>query len=230
MENDAMYMLHRSSSLFIFILFQVFAGAFGTLGRRRRARSYDRGDEDLLSKADGGEKRRPDSGYAEGSSADSSHGRRGSTDQTTTTPLRRHSEATAATSPCITSGMQPNFSSLSLSAEDKGEEEEEESEREKQERYHARAMCTLNELLTTEKTYVEGSLKEVVDGYYAYIEETKTDPEGKVKIPQDLLGGKDRIIFGNIRDIYDFHQRCISLHKRLIKRKLSYSALKFCGF
>ncbi len=29
----------------------------------------------------------------------------------------------------------------------------------------------------------------------------------RVRIPQDLLGGKDRIVFGNIRDIYDFHKK-----------------------
>ena len=58
-----------------------------------------------------------------------------------------------------------------------------------------------------EKTYVEKNLMEAVEGYLATMEETKKNPEGNVKIPADLLGGKDRIIFGNIRDIYEFHKK-----------------------
>ncbi|TRY61773.1 hypothetical protein TCAL_08466 [Tigriopus californicus] len=71
------------------------------------------------------------------------------------------------------------------------------------------AQHKLKELLTTERTYVEKNLNEIVEGYYKYMEETKTNPEGRIKIPTDLMGGKNRIIFGNIRDIYDFHVRSI---------------------
>lgn len=68
-------------------------------------------------------------------------------------------------------------------------------------------MSKVKELLSTELTYVEQSLKEVVEGYYTYIEESKLHPENHIKIPADLLGGKDRIVFGNIRDIYDIHRK-----------------------
>ncbi len=43
--------------------------------------------------------------------------------------------------------------------------------------------------------------------YNRYMEDSKVDPEGRIKIPQDLLGGKDSIIFGNIRDLYEFHKK-----------------------
>lgn len=69
------------------------------------------------------------------------------------------------------------------------------------------AQHKLQELLATEKTYVEKNLKEIVEGYYKYMEESKANPEGRIKIPTDLTGGRNRIIFGNIRDIYDFHIR-----------------------
>ncbi len=56
---------------------------------------------------------------------------------------------------------------------------------------------------------------------YIKIHESKTYPNknsvqhqpqvpGRVRIPADLLGGKDRIVFGNIRDIYEFHKRSVS--------------------
>jgi len=131
-------------------------------------------------------------------------------------------------------------------------------------RYFNRAMVKMREMRATERSYVDGCLKEVVDGYLVCVESGKaaakeearanaanaavkeettggggggggagadeTDrainavsveeaalvteppppprpPAKGVRIPADLIGGKDRIIFGNIRDIYDFHQR-----------------------
>lgn len=74
-------------------------------------------------------------------------------------------------------------------------------------KYVKKAESKLKELLMTEKTYVEKDLKEIVEGYLAYMEQSKVDQEGKIKIPQDLLGGKDRIIFGNIRAIYEVHKK-----------------------
>ena len=65
----------------------------------------------------------------------------------------------------------------------------------------------MKELLETEKTYVEKSLKEVVEGYLAYMEESKKSPEDHLKMPADLAEGKDRIIFGNVVDIYEFHKK-----------------------
>ena len=76
-----------------------------------------------------------------------------------------------------------------------------------EEKYRKRADFKIKELLSMEKTYVEKRLTEAVDGYLACMEEAKKNPEGNVKIPADLLGGKDRIIFGNIRDLYEFHKK-----------------------
>ena len=75
------------------------------------------------------------------------------------------------------------------------------------EKYQRQLNHRLQELLATEATFVEKNLNEIVEGYYAYMEETKLSDEGMIKIPQDLLGGKDRIIFGNIRDIHDLHKK-----------------------
>ena len=76
------------------------------------------------------------------------------------------------------------------------------------EKYTRRAESKLGELLATEKSYV-ANLKEIVEGYYNYMEESRKRPlpEGIVAMPQDLRNGKDKIIFGNIRDIYEFQAR-----------------------
>ncbi len=39
--------------------------------------------------------------------------------------------------------------------------------------YYSRALTKLKELRDTERSYVNGSLREVVEGYCAYMEETK---------------------------------------------------------
>ncbi len=53
------------------------------------------------------------------------------------------------------------------------------------------------------------SLREIVEGYFDYMEASKKTPtpEGMAQMPQDLRGGKDRIIFGNIRDIFEYHSK-----------------------
>ncbi len=64
---------------------------------------------------------------------------------------------------------------------------------------------------------------------------------GRVKIPSDLLGGKDRIVFGNIRDIHDFHvrsvlpeiERCVedpSVLRRLFENKRDLLKKKYGRF
>lgn len=75
------------------------------------------------------------------------------------------------------------------------------------EKYRSQLEHRLQELLRTEETFVERNLREIVEGYYSVMEDTKVSDEGRVKIPADLLHGKDRIIFGNIRDIYDLHKK-----------------------
>ncbi|KAL0978371.1 hypothetical protein UPYG_G00169600 [Umbra pygmaea] len=76
-----------------------------------------------------------------------------------------------------------------------------------------KSMYVLTELIETEKLYVE-DLGQIVDGYMA----TMTS-EG---IPEDLKG-KDKIVFGNIHQIYDWHkdyllgelEKCVSEPDRL---------------
>jgi hypothetical protein len=75
------------------------------------------------------------------------------------------------------------------------------------ERSLAKARAKMQELIETERTYVNKSLYEIVNGYWAYMEQSKTAQEGRLPTPKDLLDGKDKIVFGNIRDIYEFHKK-----------------------
>ncbi len=59
----------------------------------------------------------------------------------------------------------PNYSSSRESAESQ--------ELERQEKYYLKGMSKLKELLSTEATYVESSLCQVVDGYYRYLNCTR---------------------------------------------------------
>lgn len=62
-------------------------------------------------------------------------------------------------------------------------------------------MYVLRELLTTEETYVS-DLSMIVDGYIREIR----DPDSDIPIPEDLKGGKERMIFGNVEAIYEWHR------------------------
>ncbi|KAI4471045.1 rho guanine exchange factor-related [Holotrichia oblita] len=59
----------------------------------------------------------------------------------------------------------------------------------------------LKELVETEQTYVS-DLELIVDGYI----KAMRDPDCEIPMPDDLKNGKDRIVFGNIEAIYDFHR------------------------
>ncbi|XP_076272417.1 trio Rho guanine nucleotide exchange factor isoform X4 [Rhynchophorus ferrugineus] len=59
----------------------------------------------------------------------------------------------------------------------------------------------LQELVDTEEAYVR-DLSLIVDGYIA----TMRDPECEVPMPDDLREGKDKMVFGNIEAIYDWHK------------------------
>ncbi|KAL8183180.1 UNVERIFIED_CONTAM: hypothetical protein K2H54_022188 [Gekko kuhli] len=74
-------------------------------------------------------------------------------------------------------------------------------------------MFVLNELIQTEKDYVK-DLGTVVEGFMKRIEERG--------VPEDMKG-KDKIVFGNIHQIYDWHkdfflaelEKCLQEHDRL---------------
>ncbi|XP_050073196.1 triple functional domain protein isoform X1 [Anopheles maculipalpis] len=59
----------------------------------------------------------------------------------------------------------------------------------------------LRELVTTEEAYVN-DLSQIVNGYIAEIR----NPSSTVLIPDDLKGGKERMVFGNIEAIYEWHR------------------------
>ncbi len=62
----------------------------------------------------------------------------------------------------------------------------------------------LAELLETEKTYVE-DLRQCVD-YIGHMRESKEQEEPEIPIPEDLKNGKDRMVFGNIEAIFEWHR------------------------
>ncbi|CAH1132932.1 unnamed protein product [Ceutorhynchus assimilis] len=59
----------------------------------------------------------------------------------------------------------------------------------------------LQELVDTEEAYVR-DLSLIVDGYIA----TMRDPDCEIPMPEDLREGKDKMVFGNIEAIYDWHK------------------------
>lgn len=59
----------------------------------------------------------------------------------------------------------------------------------------------LRELVDTEEAYVR-DLALVVEGYIAQMR----DPDCDIPMPEDLKGGKDKMVFGNIEAIYEWHR------------------------
>ncbi|KAJ8315382.1 hypothetical protein KUTeg_007532 [Tegillarca granosa] len=61
--------------------------------------------------------------------------------------------------------------------------------------------CKMQELLKTEMTYV-ADLEDILKGYYYKLD----DSDMEHIIPKELIGKKD-VLFGNLKEIYDFHNR-----------------------
>ncbi|KAL1516598.1 hypothetical protein ABEB36_000493 [Hypothenemus hampei] len=59
----------------------------------------------------------------------------------------------------------------------------------------------LKELVDTEEAYVR-DLSLIVEGYIA----TMRNKDGSIPMPEDLREGKDKMVFGNIEAIYDWHK------------------------
>ncbi|XP_066586985.1 triple functional domain protein isoform X3 [Prorops nasuta] len=59
----------------------------------------------------------------------------------------------------------------------------------------------IRELVDTERDYVN-DLKQIVEGYMTLMR----DPESDIPLPEDLRGGKDKMVFGNIEAIYEWHR------------------------
>lgn len=62
----------------------------------------------------------------------------------------------------------------------------------------------LQELLESEQTYVQ-DLEQCV-AYIRFMRESKEAEEPEVPMPEDLKEGKDRMVFGNIEGIYEWHR------------------------
>lgn len=62
-------------------------------------------------------------------------------------------------------------------------------------------MYALRELVHTEETYVQ-DLSLIVDGYIKEIR----DPDSDIPMPDDLKGGKERMVFGNVEAIFEWHR------------------------
>ncbi|XP_071053767.1 triple functional domain protein isoform X4 [Onthophagus taurus] len=76
--------------------------------------------------------------------------------------------------------------------------------------YLKKRQFVLKELYDTEKAYVK-DLEMIVHGYMKEMR----NPDCEIPIPDDLKEGKDRIVFGNIEVIYEFHnnQFCEALEQ-----------------
>ena len=95
-----------------------------------------------------------------------------------------------------------------VSLEDKVEEKNisleqpnEDNLKSEQERAFEKRKYVLHELIETEKDYVN-NLGLVVEGYINALRNENSE----VQIPEDLKNGKEKIIFGNIEAIYDWHK------------------------
>lgn len=71
----------------------------------------------------------------------------------------------------------------------------------------------MRELVETEKDYVR-DLSLVVEGYMAVMR----DPAAAgcdIPVPDDLRSGKDKMIFGNIELIYEWHREYVHVYFKL---------------
>lgn len=69
------------------------------------------------------------------------------------------------------------------------------------ESYLRKRQYVLKELVETEEAYVR-DLSQIVDGYIKMVR----DADCEVPMPEDLKGGKDKMVFGNVEAIYEWHR------------------------
>ncbi|XP_011640411.1 kalirin isoform X1 [Pogonomyrmex barbatus] len=65
----------------------------------------------------------------------------------------------------------------------------------------AKRQFVIRELVDTERDYVN-DLKQIVEGYMALMR----NPECEIPMPEDLRAGKDKMVFGNVEAIYEWHR------------------------
>ena len=62
----------------------------------------------------------------------------------------------------------------------------------------------LQEFLETEQMYVQDLAQ--VYTYITFMRESKEKDEPEIPMPEELRQGRDRMIFGNIESIYEWHR------------------------
>ncbi|XP_014207348.1 triple functional domain protein-like [Copidosoma floridanum] len=67
----------------------------------------------------------------------------------------------------------------------------------------AKRQFVIRELVDTERDYVN-DLRQIIEGYMALMR----NPATEIPLPEDLKGGKDKMVFGNIEAIYEWHRDC----------------------
>ena len=87
---------------------------------------------------------------------------------------------------------------------DQADGREETSQENDQEQAIAKRKYVLHELIETEKDYVN-NLSLIVEGYVNFLRSENSD----IQIPEDLKNGKDKIIFGNIEAIFEWHRELV---------------------
>ncbi|KAI6065160.1 Kalirin isoform X7 [Aix galericulata] len=113
---------------------------------------------------------------------------------------------------CLNEGMTPSTPPRNLEEEQKA-------------KAMRGRMFVLNELVQTEKDYVK-DLGTVVEGFMKRIEEKGVSEDMK---------GKDKIVFGNIHQIYDWHkdfflaelEKCLQEHDRLAQLFIKHDFLRY---
>ncbi len=78
----------------------------------------------------------------------------------------------------------------------------------KREKYISEANHTIEELIKTERNYVDHDLDHLVAGFIAYMERSKIKPtpKGYAPMPEGLSSGRDKIAFANLKDLLSFHK------------------------
>ncbi|XP_015214256.1 kalirin isoform X3 [Lepisosteus oculatus] len=128
-------------------------------------------------------------------------------------PMEIIKDGTSQEEKTLESGSYPSFSSMNPPESRQTTVQPRNPEEEQKAKALRGRMFVLNELVQTEKDYVK-DLGIVVEGFMKRIEDKG--------VPEDMKG-KDKIVFGNIHQIYDWHkdfflgelEKCLQDHDRL---------------
>lgn len=94
--------------------------------------------------------------------------------------------------------LEPSYSNNDNSNDNNDENNSEPNDAEAAQK---KRMCALSELVSTEELYIQ-DLAEIVNGYIAELR----NPNSDIPLPDELKGGKERMVFGNMEAIYEWHR------------------------